>query len=328
LHRSGSWTTAAAATTADPVLDDALDLLSCPHCAGVLTRSGGSVTCTDGHSFDVARSGYLSLLPGDAKLGSADTAEMVAAREAFLAAGHFEPLAEALAEEAERALGGRAERRVGGRAEHALGGREEEALGGGQAEWPPTGCVLDLGAGTGWYLAAVLDRLPGRIGLALDLSKHALRRAARAHPRIAAVACDAWRPLPVRDDAAALVLSVFAPRNGPEIARVLRPGGALLVVTPTGRHLAELIEQLGLLTVDERKDERLAAALDAHLDLERRVEREWTLDLAAADVANAVAMGPSARHVTPARHITPGETASRTAVSASVAISTYRRTLG
>jgi 23S rRNA (guanine745-N1)-methyltransferase len=280
------------------VLDDALDLLECPHCAGGLSRSGGSVTCANGHAFDVARSGYLSLLPGDAKLGTADTAEMVAAREAFLGAGHFEPLAEALGEEAERALGGQ----PAGTA-------------------PPPGCVLDLGAGTGWYLAQVLDRLPGRTGLALDLAKHALRRAARAHERIAAVACDAWRPLPVRENVAALVLSVFAPRNGPEIARVLRPGGALLVVTPTGRHLAELVEQLGLLSVDERKPERLAAALDAHLDLERRREYEWTLDLTPADVANAVAMGPSARHVT------PGETRSRTAVTASLAISTYRRTL-
>jgi 23S rRNA (guanine745-N1)-methyltransferase len=292
------------------VLDDALDLLACPHCAGPLTRSGGSVTCPNGHAFDVARSGYLSLLPGDAKLGSADTAEMVAAREAFLEAGHFERLATALGEEAERALGKEPER--------ALAGASARGLGGG-AERP--GCVLDLGAGTGWYLARLLGRLPGRTGLALDLSKHALRRAARAHPRIAAVGCDAWRPLPVRDDAAALVLSIFAPRNGPEIARVLRPGGALLVVTPTGRHLAELIEQLGLLTVDERKHERLAATLDAHLDLERRVEHEWSLDLAAADVANAVAMGPSARHVT------PGETGSRTAVTASLAISTYRRAL-
>jgi 23S rRNA (guanine745-N1)-methyltransferase len=277
------------------VLDDALDLLSCPHCAGPLTRSGGSVTCPNGHAFDVARSGYLSLLPGDARVGSADTAEMVAAREAFLEAGHFERLGEALGDEAERALGG----------------------GAGAA---PPGCALDLGAGTGWYLARVLDRLPERTGLALDLSKHALRRAARAHPRIAAVACDAWRPLPVRDSVAALVLSVFAPRNGPEIARVLGPGGALLVVTPTGRHLAELVERLGLLTVDERKEERLAATLDAHLDLERRVEHEWTLDLAAADVANVVAMGPSARHVT------PGQTGSHTGVTASLAISTYRRT--
>jgi 23S rRNA (guanine745-N1)-methyltransferase len=272
------------------VLDDALDLLACPHCGGGLSRSGGSVACPNGHAFDVARSGYLSLLPGDAKLGSADTAEMVAAREAFLGAGHFEPLAEALTAEAER------------------------------AEHPP-GCVLDLGAGTGWYLARVLDRLPGRTGLALDLSKHALRRAARAHPRIAAAACDAWRPLPLRDATAALVLSVFAPRNGPEIARVLRPGGALVVVTPTARHLAELVDRLGLLTVDERKEERLAATLDAHLDLERRVEHEWSLDLAPEDVANAVAMGPSGRHVR------PRDAGSPAAVTASLAISIYRRTV-
>jgi 23S rRNA (guanine745-N1)-methyltransferase len=208
-------------------------------------------------------------------------------------------------------LGGRAERGVGGRAERALGDR---------AERPglSPGCIFDLGAGTGWYLARVLDRLPGRIGLALDLSKHALRRAARAHPRIAAVACDAWRPLPVRDSVADLVLSVFAPRNGPEIARVLRPGGVLLVVTPTERHLAELVEQLGLLTVDERKQQRLATALDAHLDLERRVDREWSLELSPSDAANAVAMGPSARH---APRTETG--AAATKVTASVTISTY-----
>jgi 23S rRNA (guanine745-N1)-methyltransferase len=259
------------------------------------------VGCADGHSFDVARSGYVSLLPGDAQLGSADTAEMVAAREAFLGAGHFEPLAKALGEEAERALGGEAERALGEEAERA-------------------GCVIDLGAGTGWYLARLLDRLPGHIGLALDLSKHALRRAARAHPRIGAVACDVWRPLPLRGSVADLVLCVFAPRNGPEIARVLRPGGALVVVTPTERHLAELVSTLGLLTVDERKQERLAAELDPHLDLERRVEREWVLRLEPADAANAVAMGPSGRHVA------PDPSGSGSPVTASLAISTYCRT--
>ena len=282
--------------TGGAMLDKALDLLACPHCAGALSRSAGSVTCANGHAFDVARSGYLSLLPGDAKLGSADTAEMVAAREAFLGAGHFDPLAEALAEEAERVLCDRVER-----------------------SGLPPGCILDLGAGTGWYLARVLDRLPGRIGLALDLSKHALRRAARAHPCIAAVACDAWRPLPVRDSVADLVLSVFAPRNGPEIARVLRPGGALVVTTPTERHLVELVERLGLLTVDERKHERLATTLDEHFELEYRRDHEWPLELTPGDVANAVAMGPSARH---AKRAETGTAA--TAVTASVTISTYR----
>jgi 23S rRNA (guanine745-N1)-methyltransferase len=269
------------------VLDDVLHLLACPHCGAPLSRDEGSLGCVLGHSFDVARSGYVSLLPGDARLGSADTAEMVAAREAFLAAGHFDSLAGALEEEVGRA-------------------------------GLPQGCVVDLGAGTGWFLARVLDRLPGRAGVALDLSKHALRSAARAHPRIAAVACDVWRPLPVRESVAALVLSVFAPRNGPEIARVLGPDGAFVVVTPTDRHLAELVEELGLLTVDERKQERLGAKLDAHLDLERRIERQWRMQLAATDVANAVAMGPSARHVT---QEVRGEARP---VTASVTLSTYR----
>lgn len=270
------------------MLDDVLHLLACPHCGGPLARRDGSLGCSNGHSFDVSRSGYASLLPGDVNQGSADTAEMVGAREAFLGAGHFEPLAEAVGEETERA---------------GLG----------------EGSVVDLGAGTGWYLAQVLERMPGRAGLALDLSKHALRRAARAHPRIGAVACDVWRALPVRDSAAALVLSVFAPRNGAEIARVLGHDGALVVVTPTERHLAELVEELGLLKVDERKRERLGATLDAHFDLGRRVEREWSLQLAPTDVANAVAMGPSARHVKPAKCEEP------TPVTASVTISTYRK---
>jgi 23S rRNA (guanine745-N1)-methyltransferase len=185
--------------------------------------------------------------------------------------------------------------------------------------------VSYLGAGTGWYLARALDRLPERRGLALDLSKHALRRAARAHRRIAAIGCDVWGPLPVRDSVGALVLSVFAPRNGAEIARVLRPHGALLVVTPTERHLAELVSALGLLTVDERKQERLGAELDAHLDLERRLEREWPLALTPADVANAVAMGPSARHVS-LEELDAQIVAMP--VTASVAISTYRRRSG
>jgi 23S rRNA (guanine745-N1)-methyltransferase len=125
---------------------------------------------------------------------------------------------------------------------------------------------------------------------------------------------------------AALVLSVFAPREGAEIARMLRPGGALVVVTPTGRHLDRVVSTLGLLTVDERKQERLDAKLDPYLELERRAGLDWSLALGASDVANAVAMGPSAHHVD------KGELEVRIAAlpqpleaTASVTISVYRR---
>ena len=69
--------------------------------------------------------------------------------------------------------------------------------------------------------------------------------------------CDAWRELPLRDDAAQVVLNVFAPRNAAEMARILAPGGTLLVVTPNQAHLAELVGVLGMVRVDEQKERRL-----------------------------------------------------------------------
>src|SRR5919206_373512 len=113
--------------------------------------------------------------------------------------------------------------------------------------------------------AGVLDRAPDAVGVVLDASRYAARRAARAHPRAMAVVADSWARWPVRDAALDRVLVVFAPRNGAETARVLRPGGRLVVVTPAADHLAELVGPLGLLTVDPAKADRLTAALGPHL---------------------------------------------------------------
>lgn len=292
------------------VLGDVVSLLRCPHCgadlalAGATLGAGGEPTfagatlgCAAGHSFDVARQGYASLLPGDARADTADDAQMVAARAAFLAAGHYAPAAEALAQACASEL------RCG-----------------------PEGAVVDLGAGTGYHLARVLDRLPGRTGLALDLSKHALRRAARAHPRIGAAACDAWLALPVRTGVAAAVMGVFAPRNGAEMSRILAREGTLLLLTPTPRHLAELRPELGLLSVDERKSERLEEQLGEHFRETGRSEHDTALALTHADVERAVAMGPSAHHTD------PGLTRRRIAtlpeplpVTASFVLSVFRR---
>ncbi|MGH3410025.1 MAG: methyltransferase type 11, partial [Streptosporangiaceae bacterium] len=164
----------------------------------------------------------------------------------------------------------------------------------------PPGCVADVGAGTGYYLAAVLDRMPDRAGLALDASKFAARRAARAHDRIGAIVADVRGRLPVADRAAALALSVFAPRPAAELRRVLHPAGRLLVVTPDSDHLGELAGPLGLLAVDPRKDERLTARLGPYFDLAGQHQHRFRLALDHRDVAAAVAMGPSAWHADPA----------------------------
>jgi 23S rRNA (guanine745-N1)-methyltransferase len=222
----------------------------------------------------VAKQGYVNLMPGGTSPGTADTTEMVAARAEFLNAGHYAPLAEALASEALAA--------------------EARA-----------GVVLDAGAGTGYYLAAVLAALrggpsPAAVGLALDISTRALRRAARADPRIGAIGWDTWQPFPLRSASVSLILNVFAPRNAPEFHRVLRPDGALLVVTPTGAHLAELAGTAAPLTVDAHKDTRLAATLGPYFTPARRRTLTFPLRLSHDEAATLITMGPSAHHTTPA----------------------------
>jgi 23S rRNA (guanine745-N1)-methyltransferase len=243
-----------------PVLADVVALLRCPVCLGPLEAGEGVLRCAQGHSFDVAKQGYVNLVPGNG-----DSAEMVEAREAFLGAGHFRRLTGALV---------------------------EEALG-----VVARGAVVDVGAGTGHHLAYVLAAPPERLGIALDTSTAALRRAARIHPRAAAVGADAWKPLPLRDGVAALVLSVFAPRNADEIARVLAPGGSLLAVTPTTRHLAELVGPLGLLSVPDEKEDRLDAQLAGGFELASRRAVEHSMFLTRDEMSQLVRMGPSAWHV-------------------------------
>ncbi len=245
------------------MLADVVGLLRCPRCAQPVAAASGALRCAGGHAFDVARQGYVNLL-GTSPPGSADTAAMVAARHAFLGAGHYAALADAVAE------------------------------GAGTGDGP----VVEVGAGTGYYLTATLDRRPRSVGVALDASVPASRRAARAHPRAGAVVADAWGSLPLVDGCADVVLVVFAPRGGAEIARVLRPGGRLVVLTPTPDHLRELVGPLGLLGVGGGKTERLRASLDPWFEAAAEVDVRRSLDLSSGDVELLAAMGPSAFHTT------------------------------
>jgi 23S rRNA (guanine745-N1)-methyltransferase len=266
--------------------DGVLAALACPVCSAALDRSGGALRCAVGHSFDIARQGYVNLLAGTrtAHTGTADTAERVAARAACLAAGHYAPLAEVVAD---------------------LAGTR-------------SGLVAETGSGTGYHLAAALDRRPDTVGLALDVSPVALRRAARAHQRLAAVVWDVWRPWPVRDHVVDVLLDVFAPRNGPEFHRVLRPDGLLVVVTPGPDHLAELGPAAGLLTVDPAKPARLAGTLN-RFDQVSTEQLRYPMTLDPADVARVVGMGPAGHHDRP----TVDDAATRE-VTASNVVSAYR----
>ncbi|HEX2174690.1 MAG TPA: hypothetical protein VHG70_02160 [Nocardioidaceae bacterium] len=272
------------------MLADVTPYLRCPLCHGDLALAGAVLGCGHGHRFDVARQGYASLLPGDARTRTADTAAMVTARAEFLACGAYAPLTAALSEAVGRS---------------------------------GPGCVVDAGGGTGHHLAGVLERHADRLGIACDLSRYAARRAARAHPRIGAVVADVWRGLPVRDGSAQAVLDVFAPRNPAEFHRVLHDDGLLVVATPLPEHLTELVHRLGMLSVDADKPRRLRDALDPLFAQQDGHDLRWRMELSRRDVRALVEMGPSAWHSDDvvARLRTVPEPVE---VTAAVTVATYR----
>ncbi|WP_432558079.1 putative RNA methyltransferase [Granulicoccus sp. GXG6511] len=248
------------------MLTDVIDLLHCPHCTGELTLTGGTAGCPAGHRFDVARQGQLNLLRRSAG-ANADTAAMVADRVAFLAAGHYAPIAELVASAAVGSV------------------------------------AVEAGAGTGYYLDAVVSRLartaPGARGLATDVSTYASRRAAKL-PRIGAVVADTWAGLPIRSGIADTVLAVFAPRNLEEFARICAPSGRVLVVTPLPAHLAEVRHTAGLMTIEEGKHERLLAEARTCLTHDRHEDLCYRIDLSPDEQRHLIGMGPNAFHTQPA----------------------------
>jgi 23S rRNA (guanine745-N1)-methyltransferase len=281
-------------------LDPILPLLRCPSCGAELSAGDGTLRCPRRHSFDVARHGYVGLLTG-ARATSGDDGPMARARRDFLAAGRYAPVRDAVAELA---------------AEADLSGGSE------QPDRPAT--VVDVGCGTGYYLAGVLDALPGAVGLGLDTSAHALRVAAKAHPRAAAATWDVFRPFPIESERVDVVLDVFAPRNPAEFHRVLRPGGVLVVVRPFGGHLAELRRQVTqMVTVDPEKERRLHQALDPWFETVRTREVEYTTPLTRQEAVDLVLMTPSARHVTEAELSDDGALPEQ--VTVSVLATAYRR---
>jgi len=171
-------------------------LFRCPVCRLELTAAAGALVCRNRHGFDLAREGYVNLLSSRRRrpAGGGDSAVQLRHRAAFLDAGYFDAIAGTIAEYVQ------------------------------QADANPTfgrWCILDAGSGTGHHLARIAEALPPLVvGIGLDISKDAARLAARRWPILAFAIADLWTEWPVHDAAVDLVISIFAPKNFPEAARV------------------------------------------------------------------------------------------------------------
>lgn len=238
-------------------------LFCCPVCRGGLALVERRLACRRGHSFDLARSGYVNLTCArkNAPAAGGDTRAQLEHRARFLERGHFDAIADEIAD-------------------HARG----------------AAAILEAGCGTGFHLARIAERLAPRIAAGLDLSKEAAAWCARRYPEVGFAVADIWGSWPVHDQSVDLVAGIFAPRNFPETARVLRPGGWLAIAFPGPGHLQEL-RGFGLIgaAADKASQYRARLARDFHRPLERGIVQQVALERDA--VIDAILMGPSAWHL-------------------------------
>lgn len=258
------------------MLSHIVDILADPNDGTALSGADdfSRLVSESGHSYDVAKQGYVTLAAGAGLKHKGDDMDMVNARETYLAMGHFAPFVEA----------------VTGAVQDAL---DSASL----AESTPAS-LLEVGAGTGYYLAHTLDSIAEARGVGLDISPHAAKHLAKCHPRVGAVVADVWERLPIRDESVDAISVVFAPRNPAEFQRVLAPGGQVIVLTPGAGHLDELREPLGILGVEEGKVERMYEQAEGFLEQAADpVDISFPIELDKASVAAQVGMSPSARHI-------------------------------
>lgn len=188
----------------------ALTSLACPLDGLPLVRHDKRFSCASGHSFDLAKRGYLHLLPPQHKRSKdpGDSVEMIQARQRFLSQGFYQALATSLAKHS-------AIKKVVN--------------------------LLDAGCGEGYYLRQ-LDQYAPNItwrGAGLDISKHAIDCAAKLDKGFQyLVASNA--NIPLLDDSVDVIWCVFGFADYAEFARVLVPGGRLIMVDPGPDHLIEL----------------------------------------------------------------------------------------
>lgn len=194
-------------------------VFACPHCATPLHLSQQEARCENNHLFDRSRDGYINLVVGGrlaATSTSGDTAESLRSRRDFFATGSYTPIASALA--------------------HAIG--------------EVSGPVLDVGCGEGYYFTLI--NAAEKYGI--DISKKAVQMASKLLPDAHFAVASAFR-LPIIDHSCAAVFSVFAPHSFEEYARVLKPGGTWVTVTPGPHHLQQMRPKRDQ-SIDEREERR------------------------------------------------------------------------
>jgi len=256
---------------------DRATFLLCSVCRSPLANRPQSVVCANGHSFDRAREGYVNLLRGKP---AGDSKAMLLARRRFLQTGRYRAVSDAV----NAMVAGHLARREGDRGAGAV--------------------ILDVGCGEGYYLRQLASALQADGAVAppfvgIDTSRDAIRMAARSGPTMCLVVADVHELIPLASGSVEVLINIFSPRNPGEFARVIAPGGMLLIVIPQPGHLHLLRSLAPLLGIQEGKEERLRAEYGDVFEHLSTVPVECDLVLSGDEVSDLITMSPTFRHIEP-----------------------------
>ncbi len=242
--------------------------LVCPVCEQSLFRNDTTYLCANGHSFDLAKEGYVNLLLSHLRRSKhpGDSADMVQARQTFLDSGAFAPLSELIQSEVQQLPAVQ---------------KKDRAV-----------TIMDAGCGEGYFLDALQKIIMGQC-YGIDLSKEAIRLAARRHSHARWVVANVMRRIPFANDSMDIILSILAPRNVDEFARILKPTGSLMLVVPGPNHLIELrSRKMADAGTFQIKADAAVKFLAPHFSPQRRIPLEHKLLLNKSLLTELVQMTP------------------------------------
>ncbi|AYX85649.1 methyltransferase domain-containing protein [Acinetobacter baumannii] len=242
--------------------------LMCPVCRQRLELVSKTWRCEQGHSYDIAKQGYVNLHVVQHKHSKnpGDTPESVDARRAFLQGGYYQPLQQAVV--------------------HLLKDLKAKM-------------VLDIGCGEGYYTSAMQQVVEQCIGV--DIAKNAVQRAAKLNDKVTWVV-GTGATLPVVNQSMDVCTSLFSPIPQTEILRVLKDDGYLIVVTPATDHLYAMREAL-FEQVNPHTPQKFVEQLQDLFELKEQQVIEAPLVLDQQALKNLIAMTPYAYKASPERRM-------------------------
>ena len=194
--------------------------ITCPLDGLLLEQHDKQLVCDNGHAYDIARQGYVNLLPVQHKRSKqpGDSKAMVVARTEFLNTGIYRPVVSSLTELVSSLI------------------TDDKEI-----------CLLDAGCGEGYYFDEVFKVLKDKDGLSdvsfvgLDISKDAIIQATKRNRQISWLVGTNRQP-PVADESVDIILCLFGFLSVEGFAKVLKPGGKIIFIDPGDEHLKELRE--------------------------------------------------------------------------------------